>query len=82
MFYLRFTEFLDGSKMGKQEIIFQDAYGARLIVRPHMILPKKFVLLIVPHAMEVTREELRFIAAKLENTATLGTVEIWREKKK
>lgn len=68
--------------MGKQEIIFQDAYDARLIVRPHMINQKKFVLLIVPHPIEVTAEELRLIAAKLENMAILGTAEIWREKKR
>ena len=73
---------MDVDERMKQEIIFQDAYGARLIVRPHMILPKKFVLLIVPHPIEVSIIELRLIAAKLENTATLGTVEIWREKKR
>ena len=80
---LRFTEFLDGSKMGKQEIIFQDAYGARLIVRPHMIDQRKFVLLIVPRPIEVTIEELAVLAAKLSNIAILGkSKELWREKKR
>ena len=68
--------------MGKQEIVFQDAYGARLIVRLHMLDQKKFVLLVVPQPVEASAEELRLIAAKLENMATVGTTELWREKKR